>query len=142
MAKRTRFAAACGAVLLVFALLFSVFFIVSEADHNCIGEDCPICHQIQTCQKLLGTALRSPFDLWHRGSALLLFSACRPEDAEHLHCIFAGFVEGKTSELNETLITRGLVCPSKAGFLGTRPDPLVFLRPFFSFCVNSEVLSI
>lgn len=53
MAKRTRFAAACGAVLLVFALLFSVFFIVSEADHNCIGEDCPICHQIQTCQKLL-----------------------------------------------------------------------------------------
>lgn len=53
MAKRTRFAAACGAVLLVFALLFSVFFIVSEADHNCISEDCPICHQIQTCQKLL-----------------------------------------------------------------------------------------
>ena len=44
MAKKTRFAAACGAALLVFALFFSVFF---------VGEHCTICHQIQSVQKLL-----------------------------------------------------------------------------------------
>ena len=53
MAKKTRFAAACGAALLVFALLFSVFFVVAEADHDCGGEHCTICHQIQSVQKLL-----------------------------------------------------------------------------------------
>lgn len=53
MAKRTRFAAACGAALLVFTLFFSVFFVVAEADHDCGGEHCTICHQIQSVQKLL-----------------------------------------------------------------------------------------
>ena len=53
MARGTRFAAACGAALLVFALLFSVFFVVAEADHDCGGEHCAICHQIHACQELL-----------------------------------------------------------------------------------------
>lgn len=53
MAKKTRFAATCGAALLVFALFFSVFFAAAEADHDCGGEHCTICHQIQSVQKLL-----------------------------------------------------------------------------------------
>ena len=53
MAKKTRFAAACGAALLVLALFFSVFFVVAEADHDCGGEYCTICHQLQNVQKLL-----------------------------------------------------------------------------------------
>ena len=53
MTKTTRFAAACGAALLVFALFFSVFFVVVAADHDCDGEHCTICHQIQSVQKLL-----------------------------------------------------------------------------------------
>ena len=53
MAKKTRFAAACGAALLVLALFFSVFFVVAEADQDCGGEHCTICHQIQSVQKLL-----------------------------------------------------------------------------------------
>ncbi|MCI7473180.1 MAG: AraC family transcriptional regulator [Clostridiales bacterium] len=53
MARKTRLAAACGAALLVFALLFSVFFTVAEAEHDCGGEHCAICHQIQACQELL-----------------------------------------------------------------------------------------
>lgn len=53
MAKKTRFVAACGAALLVFALFFSVFFVAAEADHDCGGEHCTICHQIQSVQKLL-----------------------------------------------------------------------------------------
>ena len=53
MAKKTRFVAACGAALLVFALFFSVFFVAAEVDHDCGGEHCTICHQIQSVQKLL-----------------------------------------------------------------------------------------
>ena len=53
MAKKTRFVAACGAALLVFALFFSVFFVAAEADHDCGSEHCTICHQIQSVQKLL-----------------------------------------------------------------------------------------
>lgn len=53
MVKKPRFAAACGAALLVFALFFSVFFVAAEADHDCGGEHCTICHQMQSVQKLL-----------------------------------------------------------------------------------------
>ena len=53
MVKKTRFTAACGAALLVLALFFSVFFVVAEADHDCGGEHCTICHQLQSVQKLL-----------------------------------------------------------------------------------------
>lgn len=52
MANRTRFAALGGA-LLAFALLFSVFFVALESDHDCSGKDCAICHQIHACQTLL-----------------------------------------------------------------------------------------
>lgn len=30
-------------VLFVFVLLFSHLFVIAEADHECSGEDCPIC---------------------------------------------------------------------------------------------------
>ena len=30
-----------------------MFFVVAEADHDCGGEYCTICHQIQSVQKLL-----------------------------------------------------------------------------------------
>ena len=60
MARKTRFAAACGAALLAFALLFSVFFLVAEADHDCGGEHCAVCHQIQTCQELLEQLSAAP----------------------------------------------------------------------------------
>ena len=53
MVKKTRFAAACAVALLVFALFFSVFFVVAEADHECGGVHCTICHQSRSVQKLL-----------------------------------------------------------------------------------------
>ena len=53
MAKKMRLAAACAAVLLVFARSFSLLFVITEADHHCSGEHCAICHQIQACQQLL-----------------------------------------------------------------------------------------
>lgn len=53
MAKRMRFVAACGVGILVFVLFFSASFMVAESEHDCAGEHCVICHQIETCQKFL-----------------------------------------------------------------------------------------
>lgn len=53
MHQKNRFAAICATVLVTAALLFSVFFIALETNHDCSREHCAICHQIQTCQTLL-----------------------------------------------------------------------------------------
>ncbi|MCR4667888.1 MAG: hypothetical protein K5774_00760 [Clostridia bacterium] len=50
-AKRTT-AAVIGLALLV-AMLFSAFYIAEEADHDCTGEDCPVCACIQICENTL-----------------------------------------------------------------------------------------
>ena len=41
------------AVLLIVFFVFSIFFIAHEADHDCTGENCPICEQIVICEKTL-----------------------------------------------------------------------------------------
>lgn len=53
MRKRTRLTAVCGAALLIFALLLSVWFVAAETDHVCSGDHCVICHQLQICRGLL-----------------------------------------------------------------------------------------
>jgi len=40
-----------------FAIAFSAFFIAAEADHPCVGEGCPICHEIRSCLHLLSSVL-------------------------------------------------------------------------------------
>lgn len=40
-------------VLLLAVLLFSVLFVVAEADHDCTHEGCPICACIRICEALL-----------------------------------------------------------------------------------------
>lgn len=53
MNKRTRAAAMALACVLALILLFSVFFIVLEADHDCAGEDCAVCAVLNVCETLL-----------------------------------------------------------------------------------------
>lgn len=53
MTKRLRFAKGLLAAVLVFVMLSSVAYIVAEADHDCTGADCTVCHQIGVCQNLL-----------------------------------------------------------------------------------------
>ncbi len=55
MAKNKKLLAGLMALTVLIMLLFSVFFITSEARHNCIGENCPICHEVQTCFQVLNT---------------------------------------------------------------------------------------
>ena len=37
------------------ALMTSLFVIMHEADHDCIGENCPVCAVIAVCQNTLKT---------------------------------------------------------------------------------------
>lgn len=53
MTLQTRAKALFLAALTVFVMLFSVFFIASEKDHNCAHENCPICEQIAVCENTL-----------------------------------------------------------------------------------------
>jgi len=54
MKKRREIAAVLCAVLLLI-LAFSAAYIVIEAGHNCTGEGCPICQEIQVCRQILNT---------------------------------------------------------------------------------------
>ena len=40
-------------VLLVFVLLFSLFFIVAEAGHDCASDDCAICRIVAVAEDVL-----------------------------------------------------------------------------------------
>ena len=53
MTKKFRFMTGLLAVVLAFVMLSSVAYIATEADHDCTGVDCAICHQISTCENLL-----------------------------------------------------------------------------------------
>lgn len=53
MKKTSRLPAMFLACVLALILLFSVFFIVLEADHDCCGDGCAICAVLSVCETLL-----------------------------------------------------------------------------------------
>ena len=53
MEKKKRIIAILLAVTVFFVMLYSALFIAVEADHDCVGEDCPICYQIDVCKNVL-----------------------------------------------------------------------------------------
>lgn len=53
MEKKKRIAALLLAVTVLLVMLYSALFIAVEADHDCVGENCPICYQISVCQNTL-----------------------------------------------------------------------------------------
>ena len=55
MTAAKRILSACAAVLLATVLLCSVLFIAAEADHDCIGDNCPVCAQMELCSSILKT---------------------------------------------------------------------------------------
>ncbi|MCR5255510.1 MAG: hypothetical protein K6D96_06215 [Acetatifactor sp.] len=48
-----RFAAGIMAMMMLVIVLFSISFIAAEADHDCSGDDCPICAGIRFCENTL-----------------------------------------------------------------------------------------
>lgn len=59
MNKPKRFASLL-ALLVAFIMLSSVLFIALEADHDCCGEGCAVCAQIQACEDLLRNLMMVP----------------------------------------------------------------------------------
>lgn len=58
MTKQKRMLALVMAAAILFVVLTSAFFIAAEADHDCIGDGCEICCQINVCRTVLkGLAL-------------------------------------------------------------------------------------
>ena len=48
-----RIAAALLGLLLLSLLLCSAFYVAAEAEHDCTGEDCPVCLSLEHCASLL-----------------------------------------------------------------------------------------
>ena len=53
MTKKSRLITGLLAAVLAAVMLSSAVYIAVEANHNCSGEDCAICHQINVCENLL-----------------------------------------------------------------------------------------
>lgn len=51
--KVLRIAAGVMGLMMLVIVLFSAFYIAAEADHDCTGEDCPICACIGQCENML-----------------------------------------------------------------------------------------
>ena len=49
-----RFAAGAAVFLMLILLLVSAVYVIAEADHECAGEDCPVCACIRQCENNLG----------------------------------------------------------------------------------------
>ena len=53
MTKKLCFMTRLLAAVLAVVMLSSAIYLAVEADHDCSGEDCAICHQINVCENLL-----------------------------------------------------------------------------------------
>ena len=53
-AKTKRIIAVILVVTLVLTIVFAEAFIVAEAEHDCVGEGCPICEKIAVFQAVIG----------------------------------------------------------------------------------------
>ena len=53
MEKKKRIIAVLLAVTVLFVMLCSALFIAAEANHDCVGEGCPVCFQINACRSAL-----------------------------------------------------------------------------------------
>lgn len=55
ISRRTRFISILVFILFFFVTVASLFFIIDQADHECSGTKCSICHKIIECKNLLKT---------------------------------------------------------------------------------------
>ena len=71
MTKQKRMLALVMAAAILFVVLTSAFFVAAEADHDCIGDGCEICCQIDACCAVL------------KGLALAIIAAVLTAAASH-----------------------------------------------------------
>jgi len=92
MAERKRIGALLLCIGLVLVLSVSTVFIFHEADHECAGEDCPICRNIAVNIRLLRTI----------GLAALMLTAVFSLQAAHAAC---GRQDRYACDCPETLVS-------------------------------------
>jgi len=56
MRKHRRILFILLSILFVLTVVFALSSTVAEADHECLGEGCPVCAEIDACEDLLKTA--------------------------------------------------------------------------------------
>lgn len=55
MTRQKQIATMLLAVMLAFAVLFSVAYVAEETTHDCSGAGCAVCQQLNLCENLLKT---------------------------------------------------------------------------------------
>ncbi len=51
--KMNRTLAGIMAFMILLVMLFSALFIISHTEHDCTGEDCPVCACLHQCENIL-----------------------------------------------------------------------------------------
>ena len=92
MTKKLRLITGLLAAVLAAVMLSSAVYIAVEANHNCSGEDCAICHQLQVCENLL----KSIGQIYPVQGHSLLRGGC-----PH---VYSGFAQGQAFRLNKNYL--------------------------------------
>lgn len=67
-------------VAILFAVAFSAFYIVARAGHDCAGEHCVVCHQMELCKKWLRALVLAAAVV---GATAVSKPSCRYEYEKH-----------------------------------------------------------
>lgn len=104
MTKNLRLITRLLAAVLAAVMLSSAVYIAVEANHDCSGEDCAICHQLQVCENLLKS-------IGLAGAAAVFAAAVRyaPVQGHSLlrgACphVYSGFTQGQAFGLNKNYL--------------------------------------
>ena len=89
--RKQRALAILLSAMMCFLVLFSVFYVVVENNHDCSGENCPICYQINMCESTIKSI--------SAGSAAPAVVA-----AAFVILLLMSLIENETN-LNETLVS-------------------------------------
>ena len=60
MSKSRKYLAVFMAVVMAAVFALSVFFVISESEHNCSGDDCQICQAVNLCLKAFDNTTPKP----------------------------------------------------------------------------------
>lgn len=55
MMDRRKVCKLLNTIAILFVVLYSVFFVAIKSEHECFGEECQTCYQIELCVKSLKT---------------------------------------------------------------------------------------
>ena len=73
VSRAKRITAGLMGLTLLLVVLLSALFLVVEADHDCAGEDCPICAVMQTCTNVLRRFGAAVITLLAAAASIILF---------------------------------------------------------------------